>query len=80
MPVVARLRQGSLNLLVRHAFDRLNLHRIQLGVRVDNVAALKTYQGAHFREEGRFVDAMYGAGKYHDIIRMARINEDSGKG
>lgn len=67
----------AINLLVRHAFDRLNLHRIQLGLRADNVAALKAYQGAQFREEGRFVEAMYGGGKYHDVIRMARINDNS---
>lgn len=67
----------AIKLLVRHAFDRLNLHRIQLGVRADNIAALKAYQGALFREEGRFAEAMYGAGRYHDVIRMARINDHS---
>jgi len=66
-----------LNLLVNHAFSRLNLHRIQLGVRADNDAALRAYRGAGFVVEGRFVDAMYGAGKYHDVIRMARLNSNS---
>jgi len=64
----------AIELLVGHGFDRRNLHRMQLCVRSDNAQALRAYQAAGFQEEGRFREAMYGGGQYHDVVRMSRLN------
>lgn len=64
----------AVRLLVTHAFQRLNLHRVQLGVRADNEAAIRAYRAAGFVEEGIFKEAQYGSGRYHDVVRMACLN------
>ncbi|WIM05116.1 MAG: GNAT family N-acetyltransferase [Candidatus Nitricoxidivorans perseverans] len=64
----------AVDLLVAHAFGRLNLHRVELGVRADNMAAIRAYANAGFREEGLFREALLSRGKYFDIVRMARLD------
>jgi len=66
----------AVRILAEHAFARLNLNRVQLGVRGDNIAAIRAYKAAGFTEEGVFRRAQYGAGKYHDVVRMARLCTD----
>jgi ribosomal-protein-alanine N-acetyltransferase len=63
-------------LLLRHAFGKLNLHRIELGVHEDNVAARKLYEKLGFREEGRLRQAFLRDGKFRDIIVMGLLAEE----
>ena len=58
-------------LLVWHAFDRLNLHRLFLGVNAENLGAVKSYQNAGFAIEGTLRDDMYRNGRFYDMVRMA---------
>lgn len=58
-------------LMLKHAFQTLNLRRVSLGVRADNEAAVKTYEKAGFRREGVLKDALFAKGKYFDLIIMA---------
>lgn len=64
----------AVSLLAKHAFERLNLHRIGLGVHADNKAAIRVYEKTGFSIEGKFKDHFLRNGKYSDIIRMALIN------
>lgn len=68
----------AIGLLVQHAFQKMNLHRIQLGVRSDNEAAIRSYRAAGFKEEGFFRQALYSAGKYYDVVRMSCLSNDRG--
>lgn len=58
-------------LLLRHAFEKLNLHRIALGVRADNLQAIRAYEKCGFEVEGRFQQSHLRAGVWYDTIRMA---------
>jgi RimJ/RimL family protein N-acetyltransferase len=55
-------------LLLRHAFDELNLHRVYCGTSEDNegMRALARFMG--MVEEGRRREAMWKRGRYRDII------------
>jgi len=65
----------AVTLLVEHAFSRLNLHRVELGVRADNEPAIRSYRKAGFADEGVFREAFCaGGGRYWDVLRMARLN------
>lgn len=58
-------------LILKHAFGKLNLNRVELGVHEDNRAAIKLYERLGFLEEGRLRQAFLRNGRYNDIVVMA---------
>jgi RimJ/RimL family protein N-acetyltransferase len=58
------------SLIVEYAFRRLNLHKITLGVHAEHVGAIRAYQHAGFREEGRLHEALFLEGRYSDKVLM----------
>jgi len=66
----------AMRLLLRHAFEKLNLHRITLGVRADNVQAIRAYEKCGFVIEGRFRQKYCLAGVWYDAVRMALLAPD----
>lgn len=63
-------------LIVEHGFERLNLHRIWLGVFADHVSAIRMYARIGFREEGRLLEAILRDGKAHDQLIMGLLAEE----
>lgn len=56
-------------LMMFFGFDRLNLHRISLGVTDENTAGVKAYEKAGFVQEGIIRDGMYrNSHWYNDIL------------
>lgn len=66
----------AIRLLLRHAFEKLNLHRVALGVRADHEEAVRAYEKCGFIVEGRFREHQLRAGVWHDILRMAVLAKD----
>jgi RimJ/RimL family protein N-acetyltransferase len=64
----------AIMLVSKHAFERLNLHRIYVGIREDNQRAIDACRRVGFEEEGRAKQAFLSRGKYFDIICMSRIS------
>ena len=62
-------------ILIKHAFDDLNLHRLYLGTHVENIGMQKVSEKLGFKKEGIFKDAQYKNGKYNDMVRYGLINE-----
>lgn len=58
-------------LVVRYAFDMLNLQKVSLKVHATNKRARACYAKCGFREEGRLKRDVYVRGKYQDTILMA---------
>jgi RimJ/RimL family protein N-acetyltransferase len=58
------------SLMLGHAFERLGLHRVGLSVFSYNVRAIRAYEKAGFRIEGRLRDAILRDGEYWDEIQM----------
>ncbi len=63
----------SARLLIAHAFAKLNIHRVELGVNAENAAALALYRKLGFVEEGRRREALVRDGKYEDIFVMGML-------
>lgn len=63
-------------LLIKYAFDTLNLNRIQLHVAIENEAAVKVYKRTGFKIEGTLREAMYHEGKFCDFYVMGIIRSD----
>ncbi len=60
-------------LMLEHAFERLGLHRVGLSVFSYNERAIRAYEKAGFRIEGRLRDAIVRDGLYHDEIQMGAL-------
>lgn len=61
----------ALELVLRYAFEELNLNRMELDVLANNERAWRAHERAEFRREGRLRQAMFRHGAYHDLYRMA---------
>jgi RimJ/RimL family protein N-acetyltransferase len=64
------LGTGSVRLAVDYAFHVLNLHSVMLETYEFNLAGVKAYTRAGFREIGRRREARYHAERYWDVIMM----------
>ena len=61
----------AITLILRYAFNTLNLRKMCLGVIAFNKRAVACYKKCGFKEEGRLKEQHFRDGKYHDEIRMA---------
>lgn len=66
----------AIKLLTNFAFKELRLHSIMLRTYDINERAQKAYQKCGFKEFGRWHEALYRDGKYHDVIYMELINKN----
>lgn len=66
----------AVRLTLRFAFEELNLNRVELAVADFNARAIHVYETAGFELEGRFRQAFYRHGAYHDDLRYAVLREN----
>lgn len=64
-------------LVLKHAFRDLNLHRIYLTVLESNLVALSLYEKMGFVREGLQRDAVFKNGEYHSLVMMSILNSNS---
>ena len=63
-------------LVLRHAFETLNLNRVQLNVFSYNPRAIGIYERVGFKRDGVLRQARYHAGEFHDDIVMSVLREE----
>lgn len=63
-------------LMLKYAFDILNMNRIQLHVCVENAKGVEAYKKAGFQIEGTLRKAMYHHNKYIDFYVMGILREE----
>jgi RimJ/RimL family protein N-acetyltransferase len=66
----------ALRIVIRLAFDKMNLNRLWLSVLVDNPRAVRCYEKCGFVREGLLRQESYVDGKYRDVLMMALLRED----
>ena len=62
-------------LLTFYGFDRLNLHRVWLGVTSENKGGVKAYERAGYVYEGALNDDIYRYSRYYDTVRMGILRD-----
>ncbi len=72
------LGRDALETLIRFGFQQLNLHRIYLRVFVENKRAVHMYEKVGFRQEGRWRQAEFRHGRYHDTLWMSILHDEWG--
>jgi len=68
----------AIKTLVSHAFNRMNLNRIQAGAVVDNIGCIKAFEKAGFTREGVLREAYYCEGSYRDTVIMGILKREWG--
>jgi RimJ/RimL family protein N-acetyltransferase len=63
-------------LILKYAFHELNLNRIFLTVREDNINAIKLYKKVGFKEEGLLRQQVYNNNKYINMIIMSILKDE----
>lgn len=66
-------------LIIKHGFERMNLHTIYLGVNAENKGALRSYEKAGYLHDGVHRDFVYNNGRYYDSIAMSILKTDYDK-
>lgn len=68
--------RDALRLMLRHAFNNLNLHRVELRVYENNPRAIKAYENTGFVHEGRMRQKVFKNGQYVDELVMAVLRSE----
>ncbi len=68
--------QEVTRLIVEYGFNRLNLHRINLGVYAEHQAAIHVYEKIGFKKEGLFRQALFHEGMYKDHLWMGLLHSE----
>jgi len=68
--------RDTMRLMLRHAFNDLNLNRVYLYVFENNIRAKKAYLAAGFVEEGRLRQDIYKNGRYLDTFIMSVLRNE----
>jgi RimJ/RimL family protein N-acetyltransferase len=63
-------------LMLEHAFEHLGLHRVGLSVFDFNQRAMRAYEKAGFRAEGRSREAILRDGRYFDEVQMGILRDE----
>jgi RimJ/RimL family protein N-acetyltransferase len=66
----------AMRVLMRLAFDKMNLHRLGLNVFDNNQRAIASYEKCGFKREGVLREDHFGRGKYHDTIVMGILESE----
>ena len=67
-------------LILKHGFEELGLHRIGLDVYSHNARAIRVYEKAGFVREGTLRESYFRNGVYHDTIVMSVLESEWRKG
>lgn len=63
-------------LAVEYGFNRLNLRRIDLGLHAEHESALRCYEKAGFKVEGRLREDLFHEGEYKDSLLMGLLKSE----
>jgi len=66
----------AIKLLQEFAFNKLNLHKLELEVRAYNKRAINCYKKCRFKEEGRIRENFYINGEYTDTLFMGILKRE----
>jgi RimJ/RimL family protein N-acetyltransferase len=67
---------AATRLMVRHAFETLNLNRVHLHVFAHHETAQRAYEKAGFVKEGVLRQYFWREGRWHDVIAMAILRDE----
>lgn len=58
-----------------YCFDRLNMHRVWMGMTVTNKPMIKIAESLGMKKEGYFKDALYKEGRFLDVVQYSVLRK-----
>jgi RimJ/RimL family protein N-acetyltransferase len=66
----------AINLILKYAFERANLNKIELDVNEFNLGGIRCYEKCGFIKEGIIRESLYREGKYYSTIKMGILKRE----
>lgn len=66
----------SMEWLIDYGFNKLKLHKINLGVIENNTVAVQLYKSLGFVTEGKMKDEIFCKGQFYNFLSMAIFNKN----
>jgi len=66
----------AIELVLEHAFKDLGLERVHLEVLANNARAIRVYERAGFRTEGRLRQHVFKSGRFQDVLVMGLLRSE----
>ncbi len=63
-------------LLIKYAFDYLNLHKIYLKILAENKVSIHLAKKLNFKQEGLLKEEFFWDGKYWDVLVLGMVNDN----
>ena len=64
------------SVVLKFAFERLNLHKVYLTVDADNLGAIRSYEKSGFKKDGILRDEVYNNGQHVDRIMISILKHE----
>jgi ribosomal-protein-alanine N-acetyltransferase len=68
--------RDACSVIIEHAFDHLNVHKITAGTVVGNAGMAKVFTQLGFAVEGTLREHYFLEGRYHDMLRFGLLRPD----
>ncbi len=69
----------AMNWIIEYGFNKLKLHKINLGVIKKNIPAVTLYKALGFVIEGNMKEEVFYNGEFYDFLSMAMFNKNQNK-
>ena len=66
--------QEAMEIVLKHAFKKMNLHRIEAFVETENVSSLKALERKGFQQEGTLRDSEIKNGRFISVTVLSKLN------
>ena len=66
----------ALELILAHAFEQLDLHKVAAGAYADHAGSVELFTGTGFSIEGRLRDHLYREGRYYDKVLLGLVRDE----
>jgi [ribosomal protein S5]-alanine N-acetyltransferase len=66
----------AFELVIRHAFHTLNLHKLKAGTEAENAAAIRVFHKTGWVDEGRLRQETFRDGEFRDLVLFARFKDE----
>lgn len=70
----------AISILQKHAFERMNVNRLEAGTCASNTACIKTFLRNGWKEEGMQRQKYFVKGQYENVVMLSHLKDDYLKG
>ena len=71
-----KIGKEAVRLMLCHAFNKLNLHKVTAGMVEENIASYKLFASLGFKKEARLREQNFAYGRYQDVIKLGILKSE----